>query len=51
MPKPVDDCVNAVLKNPNFKPMKGRTKEESAWAICYANYNERKQLEKQNKKK
>jgi hypothetical protein len=39
MPKIVDECTKKVLANPDFKPKKGKTKEESAWAICTAMYN------------
>jgi len=48
-PKQVEECVQALLSNPDFKPLKGKTREESAYAICYAKYNERK--EKANKMK
>lgn len=50
MPAWIENCVNGILKNPDFKPKKGRTKEQSAWAICTARYNERKALEKKTKK-
>lgn len=34
MPKEYDDCVKGVMGNTDFKPQKGRTKKESAHAIC-----------------
>jgi len=34
MPKEYDDCVKGIIGNPDFKPQKGRTKKESAYAIC-----------------
>lgn len=34
MPKDLDDCVQAIITNPDFKPQEGKTKEESAYAIC-----------------
>ena len=50
MPKSVEDCVRAILANPDFKSKKkGRTREQSAWAICNARYQERKALEKRKK--
>ena len=36
MPSAVDRCVEHLLNDPNFKPRKGKTREESAWAICQA---------------
>jgi len=38
MPKIVEECTKKILGNPDFKPKKGRTKKESAWAICTAMY-------------
>lgn len=38
MPEEVDRCVKALMADPDFKPLKGRTKEESAWAVCQAQY-------------
>ena len=49
MPAAVEKCVRAIMANPDFKPKKGRTKEQSAWAICNARYQERKALEKRKK--
>lgn len=34
MPKEFTDCVKGIMKNPKFKPQKGRTKKDSAYAIC-----------------
>lgn len=50
MPAEVEKCVQSLLANKDFKPKKGRTREQSAWAICTAQYNDRKQLEKKSKK-
>jgi len=44
MPAFIDKCVNAIMKDPNFKPLKGRSKEESAYAICWSKYNEHKKV-------
>ena len=33
-PKDVEDCVRSLMGDPEFKPKEGRTKEESAWAVC-----------------
>jgi len=32
----MEKCVNGIMANSSFKPQKGRTKEESAHAICYS---------------
>jgi FKBP-type peptidyl-prolyl cis-trans isomerase len=37
-PKKVEECVRALMNDPDFKPQKGRTKEESAWAVCQAKF-------------
>lgn len=34
MPPKVDACVRSLMDSPKFKPKKGRTKEQSAWALC-----------------
>jgi len=39
MPQEVERCVNKLLKDSGFKPQAGRTKKESAWAVCQAQYN------------
>lgn len=33
-PASLDECVEAVLADPDFQPQEGRTPEESAYAIC-----------------
>lgn len=43
-PASVDRCVAALMADPNFKPQAGRTKEESAWAVCQAQH--KKSIEK-----
>ena len=43
MPEWVDRCQKALMADPDFKPQEGRTKEESAWAVCQARYKERMQ--------
>lgn len=40
MPESVDACVESILADPNFKPKDGKTKKESAFAICNAEYKE-----------
>jgi hypothetical protein len=40
MPEFVDRCVQSILADQNFQPQEGRTREESAFAICYAKWNE-----------
>ena len=37
-PKEVEDCVRALMDDPDFKPQAGRTKEESAWAVCQSKH-------------
>tara|TARA_Y100000034_G_scaffold126979_1_gene179072 strand:+ start:2544 stop:3086 length:543 start_codon:yes stop_codon:yes gene_type:complete len=34
MPEKVDEIKDALMADPNFKPQKGQTKEESAWAVA-----------------
>jgi predicted RNA-binding Zn-ribbon protein involved in translation (DUF1610 family) len=34
LPPKVDRCVQSLLADPKFKPQKGKTKEQSAWALC-----------------
>jgi hypothetical protein len=49
-PKEVEDCVKALMSDPEFKPQEGRTKEESAWAVCqskqksFSNINQSKEV-------
>jgi len=38
MPKKVEDCVKSLMGDPEFKPQKGKTKEESAYAVCQAKF-------------
>jgi len=40
-PKMVDDCVDALMEDPDFKPEPGRTKEEAAHAVCNARFAEK----------
>lgn len=40
MPKQIERCVMALMNDPDFTPEPGRSKEESAWAICTAQYQE-----------
>jgi len=35
-PASVERCVEALKNDPKFKPKDGKTKEESAWAVCQA---------------
>lgn len=37
-PKQVEDCVKHLIADPNFHPKEGRTKEESAWAVCQSKH-------------
>jgi hypothetical protein len=43
MPKWVEDCVKEKMADSKFKPQEGKTKEESAWAVCQTIYKERVQ--------
>jgi len=40
-PKDVERCVSALMADPKFKPQKGKTKRESAYAVCYAQHNKK----------
>jgi hypothetical protein len=31
----MERCVNSRMKDPDFKPYKGKSKKESATAVCY----------------
>lgn len=33
-PAKVEECVRSLMSDPDFKPQEGRTKEESAYAVC-----------------
>jgi hypothetical protein len=39
-PKEVEDCVQALMNDPEFHPQEGRSKEESAWAVCQSKKKE-----------
>jgi len=41
-PAEVDRCVQSLMTDPNFEPQTGRTKEESAHAICQAQLSKSK---------
>lgn len=47
MSKKVEDCVKKLMSDPDFKPLKGRTKEESAWAVCQSQYKKSKDKDKE----
>lgn len=40
-PQWVEDCVSKKMADPKFKPQEGKTKKESAWAVCQTIYKER----------
>lgn len=42
MPESVERCVKKLMADPGFKPRKGRSKKESAWAICTHAHNRKK---------
>ena len=42
MPAKVDEIHDALMRDPDFKPIEGRTKEESAWAVAWSQYNQMK---------
>lgn len=44
-PKKVEDCVKALMADPKFKPKGGRSKEESAWAVCQAKFGKECHIE------
>lgn len=37
-PQKVEDCVDALMADPDFKQQDGKTKEESAWAVCQSKF-------------
>ncbi len=43
MPKVLEDCVNALMADPKFKPREGEDKRSAAYAVCTA------QLQKEGK--
>jgi len=36
MPKAVHDLAKKLMRDPDFKPKYGRTKEQAAWAVATA---------------
>ncbi len=34
MPEAVERCVEKLMADPDFKPQEGKTKKDSAWAVC-----------------
>lgn len=51
MPKPVDDLVETLLKNPDFYPEKSEKEQKSiAFAIAWKQYNNSKKKKKSKKK-
>lgn len=46
MPQAVEDCRKRLMADPDFKPRKGQTKEEAAWAVCMATVG-KKSIKKQ----
>jgi hypothetical protein len=40
-PAELDECVEALMNDPDFKPQEGRTKEESAYAVCQSRLKEK----------
>ena len=46
--KKMESCVNSLVSDGNFKPLKGRTKKSSAIAICKAGIQ--KWMKKRKKK-
>lgn len=45
MPEYVDRIHDALMQDPDFQPMEGRTKDEAAWAIAQSKFN---QMQKNN---
>ena len=45
-PKEMDDCVKHLMADPNFKPKEGRSKEESAYAVCQSRMKEHREVSK-----
>jgi len=51
MPKPVDDLVETLLKNPDFYPDKSEKEQKAiAFAIAWKQYNKSKVKKKKTKK-
>lgn len=38
MPQAVEDCIKALMADPKFEPQEGKTKKDSAWAVCQAQH-------------
>ena len=52
MPKPVDDLVETLLKNPDFYPEKSEDEQKAiAFGIAWKQYNKTKKKKKKSKKK
>ena len=45
MPQAVEDCRRRLMADPDFKPRKGSTKEEAAWAVCMSTVGKGKSME------
>lgn len=45
MPQPVEDCRRRLMADPDFKPRKGSTKEEAAWAVCMSTVGKGKTMD------
>jgi len=45
-PAELDRCVQHLMNDPDFKPKEGRTKEESAFAVCQTQLNKKSEVEK-----
>jgi len=43
----IESCVQKKMSDPNFKPQKGRTKKESAIAVCKAAISRSEEFSKQ----
>lgn len=41
MPAEFDKCVRGMMSNPDFKPKEGKSKKDSAYAICTTQYQKR----------
>ena len=41
MPAEVERCVRTLKADPDFEAFDGKTKSESAWAVCMKRYKER----------
>jgi len=43
----IEKCVNDLLSDPDFKPQKGRTKKQSAIALCKSTITRSEEFKKQ----